>query len=60
MGERAGTRVAGLLDGLDEELEAFVVGLDGGREAALVAHVARVLRAGTTVRLLDALELTRC
>mmetsp|Transcript_10119 Transcript_10119/g.22549 ORF Transcript_10119/g.22549 Transcript_10119/m.22549 type:complete len:445 (-) Transcript_10119:32-1366(-) len=46
-------RVAGLLDGLDEELEAFVVGLDGGREAALVAHVARVL---AVLLLDDALE----
>ena len=35
--------VAGLLDRLDEELEALVIGLDVGCEAALVTDVARVL-----------------
>ena len=37
------TRVACLLDGLDDEVEPLLVLEDVGREAALVAHVARVL-----------------
>ena len=32
-----------LLDGLDDEVEALLVGEDVGCKAALVAHVARVL-----------------
>mmetsp|Transcript_13132 Transcript_13132/g.55007 ORF Transcript_13132/g.55007 Transcript_13132/m.55007 type:complete len:343 (+) Transcript_13132:888-1916(+) len=36
-------RVARLLDGLDKQVESFLVGEDGRREATLVAHVDGVL-----------------
>jgi hypothetical protein len=46
--------VAGLLDGGDAEVETLLVGLDVGREAALVADVGGVL---AVLRLNDLLEV---